>query len=169
MNRLHAMPTAHVWGLVRQLGTRPALGAPPGAASPAEVAAETDVIMVELNRYMSYAAAPADFVAGKMAQGARSLADLAAYCARVGYTEQAQAITVLSQSTAQAAREIGSGAGDGAASFMGGVAEGQKKIADNVLPFVIIGGAVLLVGLWSPAALAIGRQAPTMVRALRPV
>lgn len=52
---LRSMPTAMVWARVRALGQQRVLGAPPGAASPAEVAAETDSIMVELNRYMSYA------------------------------------------------------------------------------------------------------------------
>lgn len=166
---LRSMPTAMVWARVRALGQQRVLGAAPGAASPAEVAAETDSIMVELNRYMSYAAAPADFVAGKMAQGTRALADLAAYCYRVGYTEQGQAIETLAASTGQAARDIGAGAGDGAKSFFGGLAEGEKKVVDTFMPVLILGGAVVLVALWSPAALVVGRQAPMVIRSLRPV
>lgn len=162
------MPTARVWATVRHLGRQRVLGAP-GEASPAMVAAETDAIMVELNRVMSYASAPADFVAGKLAEGTRSLADLAAYCFRVGYTAQGEAIRTLADSTSAAARSIGSGAGDGAAEFFGGVAEGQKQIVSNFLPIVIIGGAVVLVSLWSPALLAVGRQVPMVIRSLRPV
>lgn len=168
-DELRKMPPALVWARVRTLGRYKVLGAPPGAASPAEVAAETDSIMLDLNRYMSYAAAPADFVAGKMAQGTRALADLAAYCYRVGYTEQGQAIETLAESTGQAARDIGAGAGDGAKSFFSGVAEGEKKIVDTFMPVLVLGGVVALIALWSPAALVVGRQAPMVVRALRPV
>lgn len=132
------------------------LGATPPPTSSAQIATQADQVLVDMQRYVDYAFAPAEMVAAKMMDAAKALTQLQLDALQAGADGLGGALETLSKSIGLSAQNV--------------IAPVADETWDLLwLPVVLIGGLVGAAVLSGGGQAALAAAPAALVKASRPL